>query len=108
MTHSDIEETQNFTILNRLVIYTGKRLTPVLVEEIYEELKKDMHKGPTSWAFGELKDDRRPTMCNVPDDVKTIINEQIGVLEIGYMGEVIKAEILAEWLDSLEDMLGDK
>ena len=51
MTRSDVEATQDFVILNRLVTYTGQFLTGDLVEEIYEELKKDMHERPSSWAF---------------------------------------------------------
>ena len=48
---SDREKTQEFTVMNILVRYCNKTLSPQLIEQIVDELLREMKNSPTSWAF---------------------------------------------------------
>ena len=50
---SDRQATQDFTIFNVLINHTGKVLTPALVNQIRDEIIKEMREGPCAWSFGD-------------------------------------------------------
>lgn len=43
--------TQDFSVFTTLVEYTGKVLTPEVIDEIRAKLKYEMRNGPSAWAF---------------------------------------------------------
>lgn len=47
----DIQATRRFTILNVLMDYTGRVLSPDVVELIVHGLWNAIEFGPTAWAF---------------------------------------------------------
>ena len=51
MNEKDKKETQKFTIKNILIQNCGKQLTPDIIDEVYNQMIKEMYSSPCSWAF---------------------------------------------------------
>jgi hypothetical protein len=50
----DAQATREFTILNILTGHCGKQLTADLVDQITQEICREMREGATAWAFTPL------------------------------------------------------
>jgi len=49
---TDTTATQDFAIRNIMVAYCGLQLTPQLIDQIVDDVMKEIREGSCSWAFG--------------------------------------------------------